>query len=216
MKQRFNKLINNKMQLNLAIKISALFAVMIISVAAMISISAYFNKRSINFALNDLKTVIKTEDTIIRSFLKYSSSMKNPKYSLVSDKILEDHNTSIISIDGIVSALSRIEQRNSLIITGIAIFAFLQSIFVFIFTIYISHRIAGPAYYITKILKEVNSGAEFKKRNLRKNDEFKDLWNELSILMEGKDLNKQKSNIDVTRKADKAKVKGKEKKIKIK
>ena len=50
--------------------------------------------------------------------------------------------------------------------------------------IVLSHRVAGPIYKITKVIKEMRSDNKIYKITLRPNDEFQDLTKELNMLLE--------------------------------
>ncbi|MBU4375943.1 MAG: methyl-accepting chemotaxis protein [Candidatus Omnitrophica bacterium] len=58
------------------------------------------------------------------------------------------------------------------------------AVLIFIFAIFISHRIAGPIYRVKSIIRDIGEGKLDKRIHLRKNDELHDLADELNKMQE--------------------------------
>ncbi|MFH0839921.1 MAG: methyl-accepting chemotaxis protein [Candidatus Omnitrophota bacterium] len=61
---------------------------------------------------------------------------------------------------------------------------FILAVLIFIFAIFISHRIAGPIYRIKSIIRGIGEGKFDTRIALRKNDELHDLADELNKMQE--------------------------------
>lgn len=73
--------------------------------------------------------------------------------------------------------------RNRMIITVMIITAVLLSITLYYYLINLTHRISGPIYVLTRHMDEIMAGRKPDFRELRKNDEFKEFYEQFTELL---------------------------------
>jgi predicted DNA-binding protein YlxM (UPF0122 family) len=79
---------------------------------------------------------------------------------------------------------SRLADNKQMIILLLAVWQIGYMIVVFIFSIFFSHRIAGPLYKLTTFLKNGRKGGKPATLFFRKNDYFKEIADEYNITMD--------------------------------
>lgn len=176
---RKKNIIDKKIQFNTAITASAISLLSSLLITLLFFFSATKNNQEIEVIVKELKKSVKTEDSIIKAFIQFASTIKNDKYELITDKVMADHNKSIASINGTLETLESHVKRNFSIFIVIALIGLLQAIAIYYILIRITHRIAGPVYVMKKILKDVNAGRKPDIKSLRKNDGLGEFYDEL-------------------------------------
>lgn len=71
-----------------------------------------------------------------------------------------------------------IQRNNTFVIYFLIIMTIAQTIMIFTLSIFLTHKISGPVFVMMKYLREIKEGKKPAMRPLRKNDEFKEFYNE--------------------------------------
>lgn len=77
-----------------------------------------------------------------------------------------------------------IQRNNTIVIYFLIIMTIVQTIIIFTLSIFRTHRISGPLYVMMKYLREMKEGKKPVIRPLRKNDEFKEFYDEFCNAIE--------------------------------
>ncbi|HUK55513.1 MAG TPA: hypothetical protein VLY20_02510 [Nitrospiria bacterium] len=94
---------------------------------------------------------------------------------------------AVLKQDQVIPISSTIK---SSIATALLARGFILIFIVAVFSIFLTHRVAGPIYKIKKTIRLVRDGRSSERVVLRKHDEFKDLGQEINTLIEFLQQNK--------------------------
>ena len=88
-------------------------------------------------------------------------------------KVIEDH----------FSQLNVIVKQNRVLFFIMIFIGIVLGISLYFYLIRLTHRISGPIYVLSRHVKDVIDGKDPDLRELRKNDEFKEFYNEFAIMV---------------------------------
>jgi len=94
------------------------------------------------------------------AFYAYQTKKETGQYFYVTDQVGSD---------------PKVVDRTKIILPALITAAVVGVVLTGIFGLFFSHRLAGPAYKIQKIIEQRLRGEKVEPITLRKNDEFKDL-----------------------------------------
>ncbi|MDY6969272.1 MAG: hypothetical protein SVR08_11570 [Spirochaetota bacterium] len=126
----------------------------------------YFAKINNNYT----KEIVSNQEQMIELFLT-TPALYNTNNPIISngEKIFQNN----------IKMLMEIKRNSSIVLYFIIIMIVIQSVIIFVLFIYITHKISGPIYVMTQLLKELKQGGMPKFRPLRKKDELQDIYAEL-------------------------------------
>ena len=173
-------LIDKKLQLK------SVFVILAVSVLSIVLISsfmaaAWFRGASVmEKSLEGLNEALLIENEIVNSFIEYRDS--GTAFAVKSDTVKSDHKQAVELIMEHVNSLeSSVKNNMRIVFISIGLFA-LQCAFFCFYMIRFTHRIAGPAYIMTKYIKEMADGKKPDIRPLRNKDELGGLHESLTAL----------------------------------
>ena len=188
--RRKKRLIDKPFQLKTAL-IAIFISMLSFSIIILFILIASTASKNINIvgAVSDLERSVSEQDTLIQAFNEYSRLVKNPIFSLATEKITMDHRKSIGVIkDNIHILRLYTEHNNRFLILTIIVMA-LHAVVLFVFLIYFTSRVTGPAYAISQYINTVLKGKKInlkEMRDIRKNDELKSFFRDCIKLMQHK------------------------------
>ncbi len=90
-------------------------------------------------------------------------------------------NTELLELDAAYA--DQVAKYDAMAIYYLVGFVLVMAIFLFIWGIIMTHRVAGPIYIISRYLRQMASGEPPKPRPLRKGDELKDFFESFSSML---------------------------------
>lgn len=183
--KRKKKLVNYSFQLKTAIPAvvisTLLFSIIIIVTVYIASIT---KGGSLLLMTGELDRAVTNEDNIVSSFKEYAKRVKDPIFILATEKIEEDHKESIAIIKENIRILKFYSEKNILLlIIAIAVMV-LNAVLLFIYLTRYTHKAAGPVQVMNRYVRDLLEGRKPQIRSLRKNDEFKDFYEDFTRLVE--------------------------------
>lgn len=162
--KRKKYVIDKGFQYKLSFKITAFPLITLIIISTVL---IYFAVKN-NSYIND---VVKTQDSMIEMFLQ-TPALNNSENPAIKngEKTFKEN----------IGKLMSIKKNSKAALYFIAAMTVIQSIIIFALIIFISHKISGPIFVITRYMKEINQGKIPHIRPLRKNDEFQEFYAEFS------------------------------------
>lgn len=91
-------------------------------------------------------------------------------------------NTNLLGIDAEMGA--QVEKLDSYTMYYLVSFVVVMALFLFVWGIFITHRVAGPIFIISRYLREIREGVFPQTRPLRKGDELKSFFETFSGMLD--------------------------------
>ena len=162
--KRKHYIIDKKLQIKISIKAVAMS---LITVFVLGFVLMYFATKNSNY----IDTIVKTQDQMIEMFLTTPSLINSDNPAVQSgERTFKDN----------IGMLVEIKRNSEIVLYFIVIMIIIQSIIIFTIFIFITHKITGPIYVMTKYLREIREGKSPAARPLRQKDELKVFHEELT------------------------------------
>jgi hypothetical protein len=133
---------------------------------------------------SELNWAVQNENNIILAFKEYAKKVRDPIFILATEKIEIDHIQSIAVINKAIRILWAYSERNSQLLALAIGVMILNAVLLFIYLIRSTHRAAGPAQVMNRYVRDLLEGRNPEMRTLRKNDEFKEFYEDFTRLVE--------------------------------
>ena len=180
MYKRRQILIDKKLQLKSVYVILAVSALSIILIASFMAAVWLRSASLMEKSLDGLNNALASENEIVDSFLEYKDA--GSAFAVKSDTVKSDHEQAVkLIMEHIASLESSVKNNMHIVFISIGLFT-LQCAFFCFYMIRFTHRIAGPAYIMTKYIKEMAEGQKPDIRPLRDKDELSDLHKNITAL----------------------------------
>lgn len=184
--KRKNRIIDKKFQLKTTFKIISISTIAFMVLITFIGINATIKNREINDTVRDFNDAIESEDKMVKSYINNSTIDKGVEFRINADKMTIEHDKSIESMRKFLVSLNLLVRENFTIIAVIVVILLIQGIILYFFLIRITNRISGPIFLITQHIQEIMEGREPSFRSLREKDEFKELYEEFSMMIKSR------------------------------
>jgi signal transduction histidine kinase len=184
MGNRRNYVVDKRFQYRITIKI----VILIMFILSIVTIGVGIHATRINDSL--ALTVSRLGDTMVDQEHMIYALREYPGYSSEADKKIA---SKILSgnIDANITLMKenvkRIEgmiSMNRRIIIGILVFFLFQGIATYIYILKKTSSLSGPVFVMNRHIRRILDGEDSEIRSLRKNDEFKELYDSLTELSE--------------------------------
>lgn len=133
-----------------------------------------------------LKKAVETDNNIIKSFIKVIDNSRLKRLVLDTKKVKRDHNKSYKTIQSYIQSIKDKNSKMKLYFKIFLVMLTILTLVTFLALILIFSKITGPVFYMNKILKNHLAGKKQTIRPLRDGDEFEELFENLTELIEGK------------------------------
>ncbi|MFH0976320.1 MAG: hypothetical protein V1874_11115 [Spirochaetota bacterium] len=186
MQKRKKSLINKKFQLKTSLKLALASLIPLFLIMGLVVFLKYDSEDKLLNGLDKLNEAVKTEDNIIQAYLEIARVYKDQNIRLAAETVKTDHEKSI---EVIQDYLKRIETQVLYLqyfFIIISVLVVLHAVFFFRHLIRYTHRISGPVFLMGRIIKAMLENTTIEIRNLRKKDEFKDVYEDLIKLYKKK------------------------------
>ena len=177
------RLIDKKLQLKTTFSVTRFYFISFFIVLVLLILHTVAMDKKINGTIKDLNGAVDIEQNIVKAFIKYSNMTANSDLQLKSQKISDDHNQSIKTIESHINVLSGLLRSGFIVISIIAGFMVIMGIILFYYLIRLTHTISGPIYVITQHIQDIIDGKEPALRSLRENDQLKDFYSKFSEMV---------------------------------
>jgi hypothetical protein len=166
--KRKQYIIDKKLQFKISIKavVFSLITVFILGFVLM-----FFAVKNSNY----INTIVKTQDQMIEMFLTTPALMNSNNPTIQNAESTFKNN---------IGMLVEIKRNSEIVLYFIIFMIIIQSVIIFAIFIFITHRITGPIYVMTKYLQEIREGKTPAARPLRQKDELKAFHQELKATIE--------------------------------
>lgn len=163
--QRKQKVVDSKFQFKMSLRAVILPLVTIAIVSTILLYYAVSNNNYIN-------EIVKTQDDMIEMFLT-TPALYNSDNPVIrnGEKTFKNNITYLV----------KIKRNSQIVLYSLIAMMVVQSVIIFTLFIFITHRISGPVYVMTRYLQEIRKGKIPQFRPLRKKDEMQDFYRELSM-----------------------------------
>jgi nitrogen fixation/metabolism regulation signal transduction histidine kinase len=166
--KRKQYVIDKKFQYNISFKAVALPLVTVLIVGFVLLFFAVRNNNYIN-------TIVKTQGDMIEMFLTTPALVNSANPTIKNAKSTFDNN---------IGMLQEIKRNSEIVMYFIIAMIVVQSIIIFAIFIFLTHRISGPIWVMSRYLREIQQGNKPSNRPLRKNDELQSFYSELQATVE--------------------------------
>jgi nitrogen fixation/metabolism regulation signal transduction histidine kinase len=166
--KRKQYVIDKKLQFKISIKAVVLS---LITVFILGFVLLFFAVRNSNY----INTIVKTQDQMIDMFLTTPALVNSLNPTIQGAENTFKNN---------IGMLVEIKRNSELVLYFIIFMIIIQSAIIFAIFIFITHRITGPIYVMTKYLKEIRDGKSPATRPLRQKDELKAFYEELKATID--------------------------------
>ncbi len=166
--KRKQYVIDKKFQYNVSFKAVALPLVTVLIVGFVLLFFAVRNNNYIN-------TIVKTQGDMIEMFLTTPALVNSNNPTIKNAKSTFDNN---------IGMLQEIKRNSQIVMYFIIAMIIVQSVIIFAIFIFITHKISGPIWVMTRYLREVQQGKKPLGRPLRKNDQLQNFYAELQATIE--------------------------------
>jgi membrane-associated HD superfamily phosphohydrolase len=166
--KRKHYILDKKLQVKISIKavVLSLITVFILGFVLM-----FFAVKNSNY----IDTIVKTQDQMMEMFLTTPALINSNNPVVQSGESTFKNN---------IGMLVEIKRNSEIVLYFIVIMIIIQSIIIFTIFIFITHKITGPIYVMTRYLREIRDGKTPTARPLRQKDELKAFHDELTNTIE--------------------------------
>ena len=190
MNKRRQYLLNRKFQLRYTFSVLGFMFIVTAIIIGLIEINAAYNNVSMTDISDKNEDLIKklesnmlSHDSIISATLTWVQNPKTMPSKEITKEISQTHYKELQSTKANISVLKEntaviqnIIDLNTMLIVVIVLIVVVQSITFYVMMIRKTHKIAGPAYLMTKYCKEIADGKKPEIRDLRVGDELQELF----------------------------------------
>ncbi len=141
--------------------------------------------RMLASASDGLESALLTGDNIVKAFIRYSGRVGATGLVPNAGKIAIDHELSATTVRRRMADIRRCIFINYAIIGVLGGLFLLQGVFLYRYCIRLTGRIAGPMGMLRRRLEEINRGEIPDFRPLRRDDEFRDVYDQLALAARG-------------------------------
>jgi len=182
MENRKKYVIDKNFQYRVTFKILALILFLVGIITVGIGIHATNNNYTLKKTVSKLQDTITDQNHIIQAMKEYPEFAKLKERRIASQIISSNLDENIDLMHANVGYIQGIIRMNNLIIIFILIFVIVQSVILYVYLIRKTNTISGPVFVMNRHIQKILSGENSEIRSLRKNDEFKELFDSLSEL----------------------------------
>lgn len=177
MKSRKSIIVDKSFQVKFAVRLSALTLTALIASLAITALFALRTTREITTEIATLQKAVDTEENIVKAFLIYAGAAGpgTGALKLSAKTVADDHAMSIGVMRDHIARLRNLTPDYVKLFAALGIFALAVAMFNFWYLIRLTHRIAGPVFVMQRHLQGLIDGTAPPLRDLRENDEFKEL-----------------------------------------
>ncbi|MBN2401256.1 MAG: hypothetical protein JXN64_02550 [Spirochaetes bacterium] len=161
--KRKQYIIDKKLQLKISFKAVIISLLTVVVLGCVLLFFAFRNNNYIN-------TIVKTQDQMIEMFLTTPALVDSSNPTIQGAETTFKNN---------IGMLVEIKRNSEIVLYFIIIMIIIQSVIIFAIFIFITHRISGPVYVMSKYLREIREGKNPAARPLRQKDELKAFHEEL-------------------------------------
>lgn len=159
---RKHYLINKSLQIAVAAKIILIPLILLIVLSLILLFFVYQNK-------NYITQISGNQDSLIEMFMTTPALMDKDNQIVVSGEKTFKENLGI---------LQSIKNNNLFLLYCTIGVTILQAVLLFIYGVYLTHKIAGPIYVMQNYCREIQQGKTPQFRQLRKGDFLIDFYND--------------------------------------
>jgi predicted PurR-regulated permease PerM len=180
---RKNLIINREFQLKTTFSIIGIILVGFFGIISLSGAIIADNNQMIQKAISDIHSTMDKESKIFK-IITDNTVAKDNGFSKKKDEAIRDHKLIKISMKHNIDLLESISRQNKLLVMGMLFVGIILSLALYIFLIRLTHRIAGPIHLLSRAIDDLLNNKKPNLRSLRKNDEFKDFYNQFSKIVE--------------------------------
>ncbi|PKL41225.1 MAG: hypothetical protein CVV44_00895 [Spirochaetae bacterium HGW-Spirochaetae-1] len=182
MENRKKYVIDKNFQYRVTFKILALILFLVGIITIGIGIHATNNNNTLKKTVSKLQDTITDQNHIIQAMKEYPEFAKLKERRIASQIISSNLDENVDLMHANVAYIQGIIRMNNLIIIFILIFVIIQSVILYVYLIRKTNTISGPVFAMNRHIQKILNGENSEISSLRKNDEFKELFDSLSEL----------------------------------
>ncbi len=190
MNKRKQYLIDRKFQLKQAFSLMGFIFIAIAIIIGLIGINAAYNNRKMTDISEKNEDMIKkleanmlSHDSILSATLTWVQNPKSRPSAEITKEITRTHfnelqatKANVVTIMENTNTLTSIINLNTILIIAIVLIVIIQGIILYVMIIRKTHKIAGPAYLMTRYCNQIAEGKNPEIRKLRTGDELGELF----------------------------------------
>jgi hypothetical protein len=184
MGNRRNYIVDKRFQYRITIKIVILIMFILSIVTIGVGIHATNTNRSLKFTISKLGDTIVDQEHMIYALREYPDFSSETEKKIASKILSENIDANIRLMKDNVARIEDMITMNNRIIIGILVFFLLQGVATYIYILRKTSTLSGPVFVMNRHIRKVLEGEDSEIRSLRKNDEFKELYESLAELSE--------------------------------
>lgn len=173
---RKRKLIDRRFQLKTTFRIIGSIIIAFITLIAITGIYTLNADNQIETILHEMSVSIESQKAILENTVSAS-----PRDN-ASEEVRERVRTIAVMKKNVV-LLGDISRHNRILMTAILGVGLILGLFLYFYLIELTHRISGPLHVLSTLVKNALDGKETNVRPLRKNDEFKEFYEQVADLI---------------------------------
>lgn len=176
MEKRKNLIIDKKFQLKMTFSIIATIFIVVTIIITVLGINAVDNNRKVDKTIKKLEDVIVSNGQHLEALQNYIDIKTVQDMKLATKILTKNMNENLSIMNKHIAVLNNIIKRNYILFTVIILFFVLQTIILYFVILRKTHNISGPIFLLKNNILEMLNGKAPEIRPLRKDDEFKELY----------------------------------------
>ncbi len=184
---RRKTIIDKSFQLRTTFRIIGIIIIAFILIIAVTGIISTDNNRKVSATISDLNRSIDKNKETIEVLIASAGLKRDTMADRDHDRIIEDHLETMALMHTNVEQLRKILARNRILFTVMIATGIILGLGLFIYLIRLTSRMSGPLYVLTQHMDDIMNGRKPNIRDLRKNDEFQEFYNQFIAFLEGTD-----------------------------
>lgn len=182
---RRKTIIDKNFQLKTTFRIIGIIIIAFILIIAVTGIISTDNNRQITATIADLNKAIEKNKKTIEILIASAASKSDTLADRGHDRIIEDHLETMALMHTNVAHLRNILRQNMILFTIMIVTGIFLGFGLFIYLIRLTNRMSGPLYLLTQHMHDIMNGRKPNLRELRKNDEFQEFYNQFITFIDG-------------------------------
>jgi hypothetical protein len=195
MKHKRRKIIiDAKRQLKTALVVFAINGTVIILMMLLLSFVSNQLTHKVAEAAEAISYSVQTETDIVNAFSKFAESVSSDIFDLKNSKLMTDHQKSISTLAELSEQLQKTRFYMRILIALLIALQCLQTFLIIRYAIILSHRIIGPEFFLSRVVRQLARKKPVEIRSLRKKDFLHNLNQDISHLAHKMNLVKAEKN----------------------
>ncbi len=177
-------LIDKQFQLKTTLKILGMIYLVFTAIIVAVGINAFYNNHRLEEIVSSHKDLISVQYEAFSELIVVSKEKNLDRLNKAKAAFSQNIDKNMNTVYENVATIKGITGSNNILFIIIIVFALSQGLVLYFVILRKTHSMAGPITLLTQYVKDISEGHYPEIRPLRKNDEFQELYNSFTVMVQ--------------------------------